>query len=103
MGQEEKALLRDLGWIAGFKATSDLPHWLTPADRQALRAFLEAEPAIEIRGRGVFAIDGRVVDFRPILPLPRPRRVPPRLATLAGLAPMLLQEILPAWWIARRP
>lgn len=102
MRQEEKAMLRDLGWIAGFKATSDLPHWLTPADRQALREFLEAEPAIEAKERGIFAVDGRRVDFRPVLPLPRPQRVPPRLATLAGLAPMLFQEILPAWWITRR-
>ncbi|MCS7010006.1 MAG: alpha-galactosidase [Anaerolineales bacterium] len=102
MSEEQKTLLRDLGWITGFKATSDLPHWLTSQDRQRLRQFLETTPVIKRRERHVFEIDGRQVDFRSVMPLPRPHRVPSRLATLAGLVPMVVNEILPAWWISRK-
>jgi alpha-galactosidase len=59
----EKALLRDLALIAGFKGTSDLPAWLDQDERQALKAFLEAAPRIERMDRYRFLLDGNEVDF----------------------------------------
>ncbi len=37
----ENQLLEDLGFLCGFKATSDLPQWMHAADMNRLRAFLE--------------------------------------------------------------
>ena len=59
----QKRLLQDLVQITGFHATSDLPAWLAPAERQALLAFLQHNPDITQTGRYTFRIDGREVDF----------------------------------------
>jgi alpha-galactosidase len=57
--------LRDLSDICGFRAVSDPPSWLTPAELADLRDYLEATPAIQRLGRYRFRIDGRDVDFTP--------------------------------------
>ena len=88
--------LRDLGFLSRFKATSDLPAWLKPAERQALKEFLESEPQIERLGRYRYRIAGREVDFAPLVTLPGPQRVPAKLATALGLYDMLIHEALSA-------
>jgi alpha-galactosidase len=92
----EKDFLLQLGQIAGFKATSDIPQWLTPYERQLLREFLENEPKVKRLDRYLFRVDGKEVDFEPLLPLPGPAKVPAKLATILGLYDMLAHEILPS-------
>jgi len=92
----EKALLRDLGLISGFKANSDLPGWLKPAEHNALREFLEAHPAVTRQGRTQFRIDDREIDFAPAIRLPRPTRFPTFLAKYLGLINLGIYEMLPA-------
>jgi alpha-galactosidase len=72
LSPEQKQLLRDLAVICNFKATSDLPQWMTPAQRESLREFLNANPNVQRLGPSKFQIDGRVVDFFPALSLPNP-------------------------------
>jgi alpha-galactosidase len=68
----QKTLLQDMTHICEFKATSDLPHWWTDAEREQVRAWLTAQPAIERTSRATFKLDDRNVDFSPALPLPLP-------------------------------
>lgn len=75
MGAAEKRVLRDLALVSGFKATSDIPSWLAPDEREDLLAFLASRPRVERTGRCRFALDGRPVDFSPAMPLPRPMRL----------------------------
>lgn len=63
MDEEQKQLLCDLATIAGFKATSDLPHWLDDAERQALVDFLQAEADWQKTGKYEFNVNGRDIDF----------------------------------------
>jgi alpha-galactosidase len=72
LSPEQKNILQDLTHICEFKATSDLPHWWTESEREQVRAWLMAEPAIERTGRATFTLDDRAVDFTPALPLPTP-------------------------------
>jgi alpha-galactosidase len=72
---EQRQFLQDLARIADFKATSDVPAWLTESERAALREFLERSPAIRKTGRSTYELDGRAVDFStqtglPVLPGP---------------------------------
>ena len=69
---EHKLQLQDLALICNFKATSDLPQWLTPAERERVRDFLNASPKITQLSRYVFQLDDRVVDFSPAVSLPEP-------------------------------
>ncbi|MFL7870770.1 MAG: glycoside hydrolase family 36 protein [Anaerolineales bacterium] len=71
---EQKKLLQDLALVCNFKATSDLPQWLSADERQELRDFLEANPKVERRERHAFRVDGHNVDFSPAMPLPEPPR-----------------------------
>jgi alpha-galactosidase len=61
------AYLRDMASICGFVATSDPPGWLTGEERDALGAFLGATPSVERLDRYRFAVDGRTVDFSPVV------------------------------------
>jgi alpha-galactosidase len=70
--QEQKRLLQDLALICNYKATSDIPQWLNPDEREELRDFLEASPKAEQLSRYVFSIDGREVDFTSEILLPTP-------------------------------
>lgn len=67
-----KQLLQDLALICGFKATSDLPQWLTQEDRATMRDFLLATPKVERLSRTTFRLDERHVDFSAALDLPAP-------------------------------
>lgn len=60
---EQKKMTRDLGAITGFKAISDLPDWLIPSDKAAIRAYLELNSTVEQVDWYRFKIDGREVDF----------------------------------------
>ena len=67
---EQKRLLQDLALVCNFKASSDLPGWLTQEERKELRLFLESQPKIVRLGRYQFRIDERTVDFGPATTLP---------------------------------
>ncbi len=58
---EQKRLLQDLGRITGFKATSDLPAWLSDEERHALHSLLESADEVKRTGRYTFTINGREV------------------------------------------
>ncbi len=66
----QKQMLQDLGRITGFKATSDLPEWLSNEDHAALRGFLQESNSIKRTGRSTFIIDGREVNFDSALDIP---------------------------------
>jgi len=67
---EQKTLLQDLAYICNFKATSELPQWLTTEEREQVERFLNANPQIEQLDRYVFKLDGRVADFSSAVSLP---------------------------------
>jgi alpha-galactosidase len=67
---EQKQLLQDLAQIADFKASSDVPAWLTESELAAMRLFLESKPGIRKTGRNSYALDGRCVDFGAQISLP---------------------------------
>jgi len=80
MTDEQKRMLQDLAQVCKFKATSDIPQWLSTGVREELRAFLDARPEIVRTGRNTFTIDGCLIDFSPAMPLPKP---PHGMAALA--------------------
>jgi alpha-galactosidase len=55
--------LRDLADVCRFRAVSDPPSWLTPAELADMRSYLSAQPEIRRVGRYEYTIDGRKVDF----------------------------------------
>nr|WP_062330609.1 glycoside hydrolase family 36 protein [Herbidospora sakaeratensis] len=59
----QMAWLQDLAAICGFRAVSDPPSWLSPAELERLRAYLTDRPEIVQGGRYRFTVDGREVDF----------------------------------------
>ena len=67
---EQKNLLQDLAYVCKFKATSDLPQWMTKNEMDELRLFLNSNPVIKQTGRYTFQINDRKVDFTPALSLP---------------------------------
>jgi len=75
MNVEQMALLRDLAWIAGYRASSDFRSCLSEVECEALVNFLETSPRIERTGRYTFLCNGREVDFSPVVPLPDPANV----------------------------
>jgi alpha-galactosidase len=102
LNAHEKQLLQDLGSIAGFKATSDWPHWLSLFERKALKVFLESVPVVQKQGRYEYQIDGRCVDFNPVVPIPAPNiNIPVGLAKFMGLLKMVSHLALPAIWESR--
>ena len=68
---EQKSLLQDLALICEFKATSDLPQWMTRDEYEHLRAYLNLNPEIKQTGRYTFEIGNRQVDFTPATELPK--------------------------------
>jgi alpha-galactosidase len=70
LSPEQKVLLQDLAQIADFKATSDVPAWLTESEQVALREFLENRPGIQKMGWTSYELDGRPVDFSAHISLP---------------------------------
>jgi alpha-galactosidase len=81
LSPEHKRLLQDLALVSQFKATSDLPQWISPAEFESLREFLEISPKVKRLSRAKFQIDDRVVDFSSALELPLP---PTGLTQLQG-------------------
>lgn len=67
---EQKSLLKDMAYICNFKATSDLPQWLTKAELDELRSFLATTPQVEQTGRYTFLVNGRAVDFSSAISIP---------------------------------
>jgi alpha-galactosidase len=67
---EQKTLLQDLALVAGFKAASDLPAWLTDSELMAMRKFLEQSPQVQKKSATVYEIDGRLVDFTAYVAIP---------------------------------
>jgi alpha-galactosidase len=80
--REQKRLLQDLAQICEFKATSDLPQWMTKDETDELRAFLNSTPKAEQTGRYTFRLDDREVDFTSATSLPKKKTG--TLALLAG-------------------
>lgn len=70
--EEHKKQLQDLALICNFKATSDLPHWMTDREREQLRGFLLGEPDVSKISRYQYKIDGRIVDFSSSVELVKP-------------------------------
>lgn len=67
---EQKTLLQELAFVCEFKATSDLPQWMTQEEMNQLRSFLESNPKIKQVDQYLFHIDDRMVDFTPAASLP---------------------------------
>jgi alpha-galactosidase len=64
---QQLAWLRDLADICRFRAVSDPPSWLTPAELDAMTSYLAARPEIHRKGRYQYTIDGRHTDFSPVI------------------------------------
>jgi alpha-galactosidase len=67
---DQKAIVQDLALVSSFKATSDVPSWLTPSEQQELKAYFSSRPAIQKTGRYTYRIDGRDVDFSKHIEMP---------------------------------
>jgi len=72
LAAEHKRLLQDLALICDFKATSDLPQWMTPQDREDVRSFLTAETDTKQISRYTYKVDERLVDFSSAMGIPKP-------------------------------
>lgn len=95
----ENQLLQDLGAITGFKATSDLPGWWKESEKAKVREFLETTPTVRKMKRYQYRIDGREVDFSPVVPIPASAmEYPVWLARNLGLLKVIRRQILPAVW-----
>jgi alpha-galactosidase len=68
--KEQKRLLQDLAQICEFKATSDMPQWMTEEETDELRSFLNSTPKIKQASRYTFKLDNREVDFTSAMSLP---------------------------------
>ncbi len=97
MTLEQKQLLQALAQLADFKASSDLPQWLTDEETTILRNLLIQQPEVEQIARYQFKIDGRIVDFESAIPLTPPVRFPAQIALLAGILQSGIYELLPGW------
>lgn len=67
LSPEEMRLQEAMGEIAGFKATSDPPSWLTPEERARLLAFLSQDQEVEFLGPYRFQVGEEVLDYEPVL------------------------------------
>jgi alpha-galactosidase len=76
---EHKIQLQNLALICDFKATSDLPQWMTPQEREQVREFLLAQPKVEQLSRYVYKLNDHIVDFSSAVALPKPPQGPIRL------------------------
>ncbi|MFB4270528.1 glycoside hydrolase family 36 protein [Nonomuraea sp. GTA35] len=65
LSEQQLGWLRDLATVCGFRAVSDPPAWLREEELADMTAYLSASPAVVRKGRYVFAVDGREVDFGP--------------------------------------
>jgi len=72
LADEHKQQLQALALICDFKATSDLPQWMTSEEREKVRTFLDAETDSQQISRYVYKLDDRIVDFSSAVELPAP-------------------------------
>ncbi len=72
LSMEQKKLLQDLASICNFKATSDLPEWMTSTERKQLQEFLSVQPGVKQLSRSKFLLNAQVVDFSSAVCLPEP-------------------------------
>jgi len=94
---KEKQLLQDLGTIAGFKATSDLPQWLNAPEIESLKEYLESTSTVQKTKRYEYRIDGRCVDFHKAIPIQSSdRNIPIWVAKNLGLVKIATQQALPS-------
>jgi alpha-galactosidase len=77
----QRGYLQDLATICRFVATSDPPQWLQPDEMLALSDYLDERPEVRRLGRYRFSVDGREVDFSPIV-LDDPEAVDLELTTV---------------------
>ncbi|KQO65344.1 glycoside hydrolase family 36 protein [Curtobacterium sp. Leaf261] len=63
----QRALIRDVASVAGFRSTSDPVAWLADDERDGLEAFLRSAPSVRRTGRYRYELDGRAVDFGPVM------------------------------------
>jgi alpha-galactosidase len=81
LNEEQKVLLQHLAMVCNYKATSDIPAWLTDIERNALRIFLQTTPVVRIIGAMAYRVGDADVDFSPFISLPS---VPGPLTNLQG-------------------
>ncbi|MGB8983260.1 MAG: glycoside hydrolase family 36 protein [Anaerolineales bacterium] len=81
LSAEQRQLLQDLATVCNFKATSDLPQWMTPAQRESLREFLNSNARVQRLNHSTFQLNDRTVDFSPALTLPDPPAGPAKIQT----------------------
>lgn len=67
MSPEQRQVGVDLAIVAGFRSTSDPVAWLDAGEQAALRRFLTGDPVVEPAGPDRFVVDGRTVDFGPVV------------------------------------
>jgi alpha-galactosidase len=60
---QQKSLLQDMAQICNFKASSDIPSWLTDSERSALWKFLKSMPEVRKIGRTTWQIGDHKLDF----------------------------------------
>jgi len=69
---KQKSLLQELAKICKFKATSDIPAWLSNSERSTLHDFLEFQPEIRKTGGTSYQVGDHDVDFGPYISMPIP-------------------------------
>lgn len=67
LSDEQMQWLRDCALLSAFRAVSDPPEWIEPADLPALREFLAEAPTTERVDRYRYRIGSRLVDFGPAI------------------------------------
>ncbi|RIX27766.1 glycoside hydrolase family 36 protein [Amnibacterium setariae] len=67
LDEPQRQLVEDAATVLGFRQTSDPMAWLDAGERDELDAWLRAPPAVERFGRTRWRVDGREVDFAPVL------------------------------------
>ncbi len=67
---EQKSLLQDLAEICEFKASSDVPAWMTDSERSALSSYLAIKAKVRRIGQTSYQIGTRKVDFGPYIGMP---------------------------------
>lgn len=76
---EQKALIQNLAHISDFKASSDLPNWLTETERQDLKTFLTSKPEIQKIDQYTYKVDGKIYDYSNCVSMPQPLNLVERL------------------------
>lgn len=97
LDSRELSFLHDIVRITGFKATSDLPQWLSDGEREYLQTFFSTTSNVQKLDRYKYQIDDRIVDFSGIIPLPGNTHFPVNFALLIGMLQMVLVELLPGY------